>query len=100
MANLLLEEKREEIARQVRRQLDALKKHEEGIQIRKEQIDQAQGQLALAQIKFDHQMADNFDIIEAETELLTAKAALLSDETEYISGTYRLRAILGTLVER
>ena len=98
--NLQLEEKRDEIARQVRRQLEALKKDEKGIRIREGQIDQAKGQLALAQIKFDHQMANNFDIIEAETELQNSKANLLSSETDYILGTYRMRAILGTLIER
>jgi len=98
--NLQLEEKRDEIVRQVRRQLEALIKDEKGIHIKKEQIDQAEGQLALAQIKFDHQMADNFDIIEAETELQNSKANLLNSETDYILGTYRMRAILGTLIER
>ena len=56
--------------------------------------------MALARVKFDHGMADNFDVIEAETELQRARVDLLSVETEYIAGTYNMRAELGTLIER
>jgi outer membrane protein len=45
-------------------------------------------------------MANNFDVIEAETELQQARVDLLSMDTEYIVGTYNLRAVLGTLIER
>ena len=99
-SQLNIDAKKDEIVRQVRRQIEALRKAEERIVLRKEQIKQAEGQLALAQIKFNHQMANNFDIIEAETELQQSQATLLSDKSEYIIGTYRMRAVLGTLIER
>ena len=99
-ARLSLEAREDEIKRDVRRQLEALLKAQERIKIRNEQIRQAEGKLALAKIKFDYGMADNFDVIEAETELQRARDNLLSVETEYIVGTYRMRAILGTLIER
>ena len=97
---LNLEAKQAEIQREVRGQLEALRKSEERIRIRKEQIRHARGKLELAKIKFNHGMANNFDIIEAETELRQARVYLLSVKTEYIVGTYRLRAALGTLLER
>ncbi len=87
------------IQREVRRQLSSLSKSEERIRIREAQIRQAKGKLALAKIKFNHAMADNSDIIEAETELQNAEVSLLSVNIEYIVGTYRLRAVLGTLFE-
>ncbi len=99
-ARLNLEAKQDEIKRDVRRQLEALMKAEERMKIRNEQIRQAEGKLALAKIKFNHGMADNFDVIEAETELQRTRDNLLSIETEYIVGTYRMRAVLGTLIER
>jgi len=99
-ARLNLEAKQDEIKRDVRRQLEALMKAEERMKIRNEQIKQAEGKLALAKIKFNHGMADNFDVIEAETELQRARDNLLSVETEYILGTYRIRAVVGTLIER
>lgn len=97
-ARLNLETKRDEIMREVRRESESLNKSQERIRIRKEQIRQAEGKLALSKIKFNHGMADNFDIIEAETELQQARVNLLSSQTDYIVGIYRLRAALGTLI--
>jgi len=97
---LNLENKKDEIKRQVRSQLNALREAKKRIDIRKEQIKQAEGKLALAEVKFAHGMADNFDVIEAETELQNAKVNLASSEVEYIIGTYNMRAILGTLIEK
>jgi len=97
-ARLNLETKRDEIMREVRRESESLNKSQERILIRKEQIRQAEGKLALSKIKFNHGMADNFDIIEAETELQQARVNLLSSQTDYIVGIYRLRAALGTLI--
>jgi outer membrane protein len=87
------------IKREVRQVYDALQKARERMQIRKDQIDQAAGKLALAKIKFSHGMADNFDLIEAETELQQARSDLLAARVEYIVGIYRLRAAIGTLIE-
>ena len=96
---LKLELKRDEIQREVRGQLEVLKKAENSIKIRQEQIKTAEGKLALAKIKFRHAMADNFDIIESETELENAKVNLLSARTEYIVGTYKMRSVFGTLIQ-
>jgi outer membrane protein len=87
------------IKREVRQYYDALQKAQERMQIRNDQIDQARGKLALAKIKFSHGMANNFDLIEAETELQEARANLLAAKIEYIVGMYRLRAAIGTLLE-
>lgn len=87
------------IIREVRQFYEALQKARQRMQIRNDQIDQAQGKLALARIKFSHGMADNFNLIEAETELQEARSNLLTAKIEYIVGTYRLRAAVGTLIE-
>ncbi|MEE8554053.1 MAG: TolC family protein, partial [Desulfobacterales bacterium] len=96
---LKLELKRDEIQREVRGQFELLKKTENSIKIRQEQIKTAEGKLALAKVKFRHAMADNFDVIESETELENAKVNLLSAGTEYIVGTYKMRSVLGTLIQ-
>ena len=88
------------IQQQVRMQLQGLLKDAQRITIRLKQIDNAAGKLALAKVKFNHHMADNFDLIEAETELQKAKANLLTSKVNYIIGTYRLRAAMGTLVDQ
>ncbi|MGD8837780.1 MAG: TolC family protein [Desulfobacteraceae bacterium] len=87
------------IKREVRQVYDALQKAQQRMQIRTDQIEQAKGKQALAKIKFGHGMADNFDLIEAETELQEARTNLLDAKVDYIVGTYRLRAALGTLIE-
>ncbi|MDM8553118.1 TolC family protein [Desulfococcaceae bacterium HSG7] len=98
-ARIALESKKDEIKRAVREQLEALKESENRIILKKKQIHQAQGKVALAEIKFRHGLADNSDFIEAETELQQSRANLLAAEFDYIVGTYRLRAALGTLLE-
>jgi outer membrane protein TolC len=87
------------IKREVRQFYDALQKSQGRMQIRDDQIQQAGAKLALAKIKFNHGMADNFDLIEAETELQEARTNLLAAQVDYIVGIYRLRAALGTLIE-
>lgn len=87
------------IRRQVRRNFDALQKSEERMRIRAEQIQQAEGKLALAQVKFEHGMADNFDVVEAQTEVQAARSNLLAAKIEHILGRYQLQAAMGTLLE-
>lgn len=90
--------KRDEIAREVRRQMAALENARQRIDIRMEQIHKAEGKRALAQLKFDHGMADNFNVIEAETQLQSANVALIGARTDYIVGVFRLRQAMGTLL--
>ncbi len=88
------------VVAEVKNQLAALEKEEQRIELRRQQIVNARGKMRLAEIKFSHGMADNFDLIESETELQKARVDLLSEKTAYIVGQYRLRAALGTLVEQ
>ncbi len=87
------------IRRQIRQNYDAILKSEERMQIRREQIQQASEKLALAQVQFNHGMADNSDIIEAQSELQLAEINLLTAKIEHIVGRYQLRAAMGTLIE-
>lgn len=97
---LNMEGKMEDIRRQVRKQWLALKEALKRIQIRKSQIKQGEEKLALAEVKFAHRMADNFDIIESEKELQNARANLLAAEIEYSIGMYNMKAVMGTLIPR
>jgi len=91
---------RDNVARQVKRDLRNLRRSEKTIEIKEEQIGQVKGQLELAQVKFRWGLANNFDLIQAETELRLAETSLLSAVLDYIVGSHRLRAALGTLLER
>ena len=51
-------------------------------------------------MKFNYSMADNFDLIEAESELFLAKSGLLSVKTAYIVNHYQLQATMGKLIDQ
>jgi len=91
---------RDEVVREVKRDYRNLRGYEKGISIQEEQIQQAKGQLELAQVKFRSGLANNFDLIDAETKLRNVQTNLLSTVLDYIVGINRLRASMGTLLER
>lgn len=95
-----LELLRDEIARQVKRELRSLRRARERIDNQEEQIRQARGQLELARVKLRHGLAGNFEVIEAETALRRAQTDLVGAVVRYIESSWRLRAAMGTLVER
>jgi outer membrane protein TolC len=94
--NLLLDE----VVREVNLGFRNLRGYENSIANQEEQIRQAKGQLELAQVKFRWGLANNFDLVDAETKLRSAQTNLLSAVLNYIVGTNRLRASMGTLLER
>ncbi len=88
----------ENISREVYTILNSLEKTAERITLRKDQVNKASGKQELAHVKFKYGEADNFDLIEAQTQLQTAEVTYLSEKIKYIIETYRLRAKLGTLL--
>jgi len=94
------ENRKEDIKSQVRSQWLSLREAVKRMEIRNAQIKQGEEKLALAEVKFAHGMADNFDVIEAEKELQNARSNLLAAEIDYAIGSYNLKAVLGTLVPR
>ena len=90
-----LAEKADDVRRQVRQQLRAIEESRSRMAVRSEQIRQAEGKLALAEVKFAHDMADNFDLIEAETELYRARGDLAAAEADLAVGIRGLRAAVG-----
>jgi outer membrane protein len=97
---LNMESRMEDISRQVRKQWLSLKEAVKRTEIRKSQITQGEEKMALAEVKFAHGMADNFDVIEAEKELQSARGNLLAAEIEHAIGIYNIKAIMGELVPR
>lgn len=99
-AKIDVESTREDIIREVRTQINQMKKIEKLIVDRTEQLRQAEGKLDLALSKFNHQLADNFDLLEAQTQRQQVETDLLFDAIGYIIDTYKLRSVIGTLIER
>ena len=90
----------DDVQREVLMELRNLKKAARTISIQEDQIRQAEGKLELSRVKFAHGLANNFDLIESEGELLQAQTRLLAAVTQYIISTFRLKASLGTLIEK
>jgi len=99
-ARLRLQALQDQIASEVRNQYEALESWAARIRIKEDQIRQARGKQMLSEIKFNHSMADNFDLIEAESELFRAKAGLLSAKTAFIVNQYQLEATKGKLIDQ
>ncbi len=91
---------RDEVTNQVKREARSLQRQEYAIANQEEQIQQSLNQMELSKVKFQHGLASNFDLIEAEIALRRAQTELVSTVIDYIVGQYRLRAVLGTLVQR
>lgn len=98
-AERMLSLRRDEIKRQVKNSLRNLRRLEKNIKIQKEEVHQSRGKLELSKVKFSHGMADNFDLIESETQYRQAEVGYISSVIEYIIGTYRLKAVMGILLE-
>lgn len=83
--------------RKILRQLDRICQR---IQLQKDQIHTAQGELHLAQIKFDRGLADNFNVIQAEKALCNAQQAYWSALIEHIISEFHLLASMGLLIDK
>lgn len=96
---LSLQEKIEEVKATVKNQIVSLEKSKLRYSIRQQQKIQAEGKLALANVKFRFGMSNNFDVIQSENEVQNALINLMNVRSEYTIGTYRLRKQIGTLLE-
>ena len=99
-AKRMFEMQKDDIARQVKRDIRNVRRSEKRIEIQTEQIKNSEAAMRLAKIKFNHGLGDNFDLVEAEADLRQAEVKLVSAVVELIVGNYRMRQSLGTLIER
>ena len=95
---LSLEDRIDEVRRQVRQARQQLEEASNRITLRQAQIRSAEGKLALAETKFTHDLASNFDVIEAEIELQRARESLIVTEAARAVSLYRLWATIGLLM--
>jgi len=98
-AQLDFENTKDQLSKNVKNQLDTLTEVWDRIGFIEKKIRDATGKLKLAAVKFDNGLSGNFDMIEAETELNQARLDHLRAKITYIVGNYRLRKILGTLIQ-
>lgn len=84
----------------VKRAIRQLYRIHKRINLQEEQIKTSEGQLYLAQIKFNRGMANNFDVIQAEKTLRSAQLTYWSALIDHIVGEYQLLAAIGLLTDK
>lgn len=84
---------------EVKRAIRLLERTRERIELQEKQIHSAQGELRLAQIKFDRGMGNNFDLIQAEKSLRNAQLAFWHALIDHMIGEYQLQGVTGMLLE-
>ncbi len=85
---------------EVRRALRNLERALEKIELQQKQIKMSEGELRLAQIKFDRGMTNNFDMIQAEKSFRGSEMNCWQAVIDHMIGEYQLLATLGLLVEK
>ena len=88
------------IAEDARQALRSLSESKGRIAIQKRRIEDAKRQLELAKVKFRYGFADNFDLIDAETQLARAESDLSLVTINHRTGAYQTSAALGILIPR
>jgi len=88
------------VVREVKDALRKLEMNRKRIAIQKADVEQARQKLKLAKMKFDRGLADNFDLIDAEEEVIRAETNQVSAVTDYIVSQVEVKKAIGTLIKR
>ena len=88
------------IVLEVKKTLRQLERAHERIRLQEGQIKTSEGELALAKVKFDRGMADNFNVIQAEKSLRSAQQAYWTALIDHIVGEFQLLASVGLLIDK
>jgi outer membrane protein TolC len=94
-----LVEKKESITRDVKNDLRNVVRLQEQIPIVKGQTESAEKKLKIANFRFDRGLADNFDIVDAENNLILAKQTITKSIADYLVAKYQLKRDMGVLKE-
>jgi outer membrane protein TolC len=93
----LLVEKRESMIRDLRTDLINVVKGQEQIEIAKGEIISAEKKLKIANFRFDRGLASNFDIVDAENNLIQARQSLTQTIVNYLIARSKLALDMGVL---
>jgi len=88
------------IALEVKRTLRTVYRAREKIDLQKQQIKSLEGGVELAKAKFLREFATSFEVIQAEKAFHMAQINLFGALIDHKVGEYRLRAVLGLLIEK
>ncbi len=94
-----IDQVRAAVVNEVKRQLLAMEKAWQSIELKREQIAKAEQNVKLSRIKFDHGLINNFDVIAPEKTILSSEKALIASIVDHILAEYRLTAAMGLMLD-
>lgn len=94
------EQIRDNVILDVKRTMRALLRSQEKIMMQEEQIQNSTKEFHLARVKFEHGLANNFDLIQAEKNLQSSQIGLVSAIIDHKVGQFKLLAALGMLADK
>jgi len=95
-----IDQTRANLTFEVRRVMRNLGRTQQRIELQAKQIKTAEGELRLSQLKFDRGLSNNFDLIQAEKSLSSAKLLYWNALIDHIVGEFQLLCTLGLLMEK
>lgn len=86
-----------EIERQVHRAWRELDRIRQSVEVQMQAVDVAEKQRRLAELRYQRGLASNFDVVDAESNLVVSRSALVSLLTNYAVARLELQRVTGTL---
>jgi len=99
LAELKIEEVRSAITRQVQQEILAYNRARQQITLAEKNYQVAKDRSKLARRLFEMRKGDSFTVTDAEDELAQAEVQLLSAQAETSTAAYKLKRVLGSLIE-
>jgi len=99
LADLNLEEVRYAISRKVQQEIISYNRAQKQIGFAESNHQVAENRCKLARRLFEMHKGDSFSVTDAEDELAQAEIQLLSAQAEAAAAAYKLKRVLGTLIE-
>lgn len=94
------EQVRDNVVLDVKRTLRALIRAQEKIALQEQQIENSMKEFHLSRVKFEHGLANNFDLIQAEKNLRAAQTGLVAAIIDHKIGQFKLLSSLGMLADK
>jgi outer membrane protein len=86
-----------EVEQQVRQALRELEQIKQSVVLQRQAVEVADQQRRLAVLRYERGLGSNFDVVDAESNLVTARSALVQLVTSYAVARLDLKRVTGTL---
>ncbi len=92
-----LRQREQDVEAEVRSAVRNIERIRKSVELQRKSVEFAEQQLRLASLRYQRGLASNFDIVEAEGSLVTARSALVGLLTDFHVARVQLLRVLGTL---